>query len=242
MNLAAQSDRVRALKVRNLKPRKLSACATISKERAMNKATGDGRPTIDWSEIHRRLNSARAALEGAIRLTTDEKKAILRERARAMASEPTPAQADDELMEVVEFNLAYENYAVESRFVREVYPLREYTPLPGAPTFVLGIINVRSQILSVLDIRKFFDLPEKGLTDLNKVIIVRRGDMEVGLLVDSIVGARRVRADEIQSSLPTLTGIGAEFLKGVTRERLTILDLEKILSDKRIIVREEVEE
>ncbi len=207
----------------------------------MNQQTDDGRKIIDWSEIHRRLQSARAALEGAIRLTPDEKKAILRERARAMAAEPPPIQRD-EMIEVVEFNLAYENYAVESRFVREVYPLREYTPLPGAPPFVLGLINVRSQILSVLDMRKFFDLPEKGLTDLNKVIIVRHRDMEVGLLADSIMGARRVRADEIQSSLPTLAGIRAEFLKGVTRERLTILDLEKILSDKRIIVSEEVEE
>ncbi|MEW6209394.1 MAG: chemotaxis protein CheW [Acidobacteriota bacterium] len=202
----------------------------------------DGRNKIDWSEIHRRLLAARAALEGTAALSPDEKKAVLKQRAIEMAEEPTPGDEDEERLEVIEFALAYENYAVESRFVREVYPLRHFTPLPAAPPFVLGLINVRSQVLSVLDIRKFFDLPEKGLTDLNKVIIARRGDMEVGLLVDSIAGAKSVRASELQAALPILTGVRAEFLKGVTADRLTILDLEKILSDRRIIVREEVEE
>ncbi|HEY7546202.1 MAG TPA: chemotaxis protein CheW [Blastocatellia bacterium] len=208
----------------------------------MNRTTDDGQKKIDWGEIHRRLQMSISALEGSADIAPERKRAILKERARAIAQEIVPEDTNEERLNVVEFNLAYENYAVESRFVREVYPLGEYTPLPSTPSFVLGLINVRSQILSVLDIRRFFDLPERGLTDLNKVIIVRHRDIEVGLLADSIVGAREVRASEIQAALPTLTGIRAEFLKGITRERMTILDLEKILSDKRIIVREEVEE
>jgi purine-binding chemotaxis protein CheW len=201
----------------------------------------DGKIKIDWSEIHRRLLDARSALEGSAALSSEEKKAVLKRRAIEMAQEPA-VEEDEERLEVIEFALAYENYAVESRFVREVCPLRHYRPLPAAPPFVMGLINVRSQILSLLDIRKFFDLPEKGLTDLNKVIIARHGYMEVGLLVDSVAGVKSVRASEIQTALPTLTGVRAEFLKGVTSDRLTILDLEKILSDRRIIVREEVEE
>src|SRR5439155_25417175 len=128
-----------------------------------------------------------------------------------------------------------------SSSVREVYPLKELTPLPCTPPFVLGIINVRGKILSVIDIKKFFDLPEKGLTDLNKVIIVHADEMELGILADALLGVRAIPLEELQPSLPTLTGIRAEYLKGVTKDRLVILDTEKILSDKGIIVHEEVE-
>ena len=141
----------------------------------------------------------------------------------------------------MEFLLAYEKYGIESSYVREVYSLKELTPLPCTPLFVLGIINVRGQILSVIDIKKFFDLPEKGLADLNKVIILHSDSMEFGILADVMLGVRNVLLSELQPSLPTLTGIRQEYLKGITAERVVILDAEKLLSDKQIIIHEEVE-
>jgi purine-binding chemotaxis protein CheW len=187
------------------------------------------------------METARAALERGLTLTPEETKKILKARAKELAREPEMEETVQGHLEVVEFLLAYETYGIESSSVREVYPLKEFTPLPGTPPFVLGIINVRGQILSVMDIKKFFDLPEKGLTDLNKVIIVRTDGMELGILADVILGVRSIPLEEIQPSLPTLTGIRAEYLRGVTKERLVVLDVEKILSDKRIIVHEEIE-
>jgi purine-binding chemotaxis protein CheW len=169
-----------------------------------------------------------------------EAERILRERARVLARKPTQASADGTTLEVLEFRLATERYAVESRLVQEVHPLRDLTPLPCTPSFVLGIVNVRGRILPVLDLKKFFDLPERGLTDLHRIILVRGNDLELGLLADVIVGVRTVRADTLQLSLPTLTGIRADFLRGVTEERLVVLDLERILQDPKIIVQEEV--
>ena len=93
---------------------------------------------------------------------------------------------------MLEFSLAYERYALETAFVREVYPLKEFTPLPCTPPFVLGIISVRGQILAVIDLKRFFNLPEKGLSDLNKVIILRRGGLEVGLLADAVSGVQAI--------------------------------------------------
>jgi purine-binding chemotaxis protein CheW len=132
-------------------------------------------------------------------------------------------------------------YGVESLYVREVYPLKELTPLPCTPPFVLGIINVRGQILSVVDLRQFFDLPAQRLTDLNKVIVLHDGTMAFGILADAILGVRVIPPDGVQPSLPTLTGIRAAYLKGVTGERLVILDAAKLLTDKALIVFEEVE-
>ena len=93
----------------------------------------------------------------------------------------------------------------------------------------------------MIDIKKFFDLPEKGLTDLNKVIILYDDKMEVSILADVILGVRLVPKGEIQPSLPTLTGIREKYLKGVTNGRVVILDGGKLLSDKKIIIHEEVE-
>ena len=123
--------------------------------------------------------------------------------------------------------------------MREAYPLKDFTPLPGVPPFVLGIANVRGQILSIIDLKKFFDLPEEGLGQLNKLIILRDEQMEFGILADEILGARSIALDAIQAAPPTISGIGAEYLRGVTAERVIILDGEKILNDERIIVHQQ---
>jgi purine-binding chemotaxis protein CheW len=169
----------------------------------------------------------------------EERLRILEARARVLAREPE-SEPEEEGIEVVEFLLAEERYAFPSSCVAEVYPLRELTPLPCTPPFVLGVINIRGKILSVLDLRRFFDLPIRGLSDLNKVIVLRNDAMEFGILADVILAARRIALHTLQPSLPTLTEIRAEYLMGVTEDRLVVLDGGKILSDRRIVVHEEV--
>ena len=198
-------------------------------------ASGSG-----WSEIHHRLDRVEAALKQRLEPSSAEKKQILQARASALAKEITKKEATQSI-EIVEFLLASEKYGIESSYVREVYPMKQFTPLPCTPSFVLGIISVRGQILSVIDIKKYFDLPEKGLTDLNKVILVHTPAMELGILADTILGVRSIPLAQIRPPLPTWTGIHAEYLNGITNERLAILDVEKILSDKRSVVHEEVD-
>jgi purine-binding chemotaxis protein CheW len=166
---------------------------------------------------------------------------ILRARARALAQPPALPQAPETLLELLEFRLAQERYAIETRHVREVYPLKDLTPLPCTPLFVVGIVNVRGRITPVIDIKKFFDLPDKGLTDLHRIILVRGNDLELGLLADLTVGVRSIPIASLQTSLPTFTGIRGEYLKGVTAERLIVLDVDRILADPKIIVHEQVE-
>ncbi|MBI2748072.1 MAG: purine-binding chemotaxis protein CheW [Burkholderiales bacterium] len=202
---------------------------------------GARRPTgIDWREIRGRLEAAREASERGWLPGPEETKEILKARARALAREPRPAQEAADAIEVIEFVVGQERYAVESACVREIYPLNELTPLPCTPPFVLGVVNVRGQILSVIDVKKFFDLPEKGLTDLNKVVVLHSESMEFGVLADRVAGTRVVPLRELQPSLPTLTGIREEYLRGVTADRTVILDAGKLLSDPKIVVHEQV--
>lgn len=195
---------------------------------------------IDWADIYSRLSVVQDTLERGHAPDAAQTQKLLAARAQVLARRADSGRATDDSIELIEFTLVHETYAVESRFVREIHPLRDLTPLPCTPTHVMGIVNLRGHILSVIDIKKFFDLPERGLTDLNKLIVLTDGEMEFGILADVVVGVRAVFTDEIQQSLPTLGGIRSEYLKGVTVERMVILDAQKLLSDRKIVVQEEV--
>lgn len=196
------------------------------------------RASFDWSTIKRRMADAAAVLERSAAPVGEAKTAILKARAKALARE---LQHRDhqvyEQLEVIEFALAYERYALEVAYVREVHSLKEITALPGTPAFVAGIVNVRGQIVSVIDLKRLFELPDKGLTDLNKVILLKHGQMEFGLLVDAVIGVNRLPSSDIQPPLPTIAGARAGYVQGVTRQRVSVLDARKILADPAIVVR-----
>ncbi len=164
---------------------------------------------------------------------------ILRQRARQLAQVRERPHGETGGLELLEFSLAHERYAVETGYVREVGPLKELTPLPGVPPFIRGIVNLRGRILAVLDLKKFFDLPEKGLTDLHRIILVAHEGLELCLLADAVAGVISVAPSQLQPALPTLTGIRETYLKGLTAERLVVLNLARILADPKIIVSEE---
>lgn len=195
--------------------------------------------SIDWKKIHARLEKVRSSIEQGSSPGPEAEKMILRQRARALAKEPEQAGTGEEI-EVIEFLLARERYGIEAAHVREVYHLKDLTPVPCTPPFVLGIINVRGQIISVIDIKKFFDLPDKGLGDLNKVIILKSDDMEFGILADAVLDVSKVSLDDLQPSLPTFTGIREEYLKGIAQDRTVILDAESLLEDRKLVVNEEI--
>jgi purine-binding chemotaxis protein CheW len=193
---------------------------------------------VDWPAVHRRLEATAAAIERQSSLSQQGKKSLLKARAASLAVRPQ-LEAAEQYLEIIEFQLASETYGIELRHAAEVSLLKELTPVPCTPGFVLGIINVHGRVLSVVDLKRFFDLPNQALTDLNRVIVVRKDSMEVGILADAIHGVRRIRLRELRPSLPTLTGVRAEYLKGITRERLIVLDADHLLSDASIVVQEE---
>jgi purine-binding chemotaxis protein CheW len=172
---------------------------------------------------------------------TDDNECVLRARSVKLARTAESPPAAGITLELLEFQLASERYALETRHIREVQPLCDLTVLPGTPPFVLGIVNIRGRILPVLDLRKFFDLPEHGLNDLHRIILVQGNDLEFGLLADVIIGIRGVAADSLQQSLPTLAGVRADYLKGVSDQRLIVLDFERMILDPQIIVHQEIE-
>lgn len=195
--------------------------------------------TIDWEVIHHRLAVASAALAGLRDRDPEETRRILEARARAAAR--PPVQPDDvDRLGILAFSLAGESYGVATGHVREVCQLKGLTAVPCTPPFIAGVMNLRGRILAIVDLRKLFELPARGLTELNRVIVLRSRDNELGLLADSIDGVQSVTVSALQEGLPTLTGIREKFLRGVTGQMLAVLDGDRLLADAGLKVNEQV--
>jgi purine-binding chemotaxis protein CheW len=195
--------------------------------------------SIDWTQIHQRLESVHQALESGTSRSPEAIQSVLRTRAKLLAQEPEGNKKPVGSLEIVEFLLAQEHYAIDSKYISEIQQLRDLTPIPCTPACVLGVMNARGKILWVIDIKKFFDLPEKGLTDSKKVIVVQTEGMELGILADEALGVRSITLGDLQPSLPTFTGVRAKCLRAVTKDSVAVLDVEGLLSDGGIVVNEE---
>jgi purine-binding chemotaxis protein CheW len=191
--------------------------------------------TIDWDAIHRRLAVVAAAISGGLAQNPEETRRILEVRARE-AARPQETPDDAERIEILAFSLAAETYGVETCHVREVCKLKDLTEVPCTPPFVAGVMNLRGQILAILDLRRFFELPNRGLTELSRVIVLGGGDAQLGLLADSIDGVRSIPASDLQGGLATLGGARDGFLKGVTGQLLAVLDGSRLLSSEDLKV------
>ena len=194
------------------------------------------RAPADFAEIRRRIEAVHAVIDRGFAPSAVEERHILKKRAQALARASGGGAAEGETLEAVEFELAGETYAIPLAQVREVGPLHDLTPVPGTPAFILGIINLRGEIRTVIDLKKFFDLPDAGLTQLNQILLLEHDDLQLGILADAIRGVRHLPLADLQPGLPTLTDIRADYLRGVTGDRLVVLDAAKILSDPRLLV------
>ncbi|MCD6073637.1 MAG: cheW40H-5 [Rhodospirillales bacterium] len=169
-----------------------------------------------------------------------ERNSILKERARLLARMPQ-AHSDKNEIDVIAFTLARETYAVELKFVREVYPLRDLTSIPCTPPFLIGIINIRGEMCAVVDLKRLLDLPESGLSNATRAVILQDGAMELGIIADVVLGGRSVNVQDIAQPPATLSGIKSQFLRGITPERLMILNAESILHYPQMVVNKQVE-
>lgn len=192
---------------------------------------------LNWEQVRQKLNDSQAAV-GEKAVSVEKMKKILEERARAL-TKSTEVQTG-ESMQLVVFSLASETYGIATDYVREVQPLRQFTPVPCTPEFVVGVINIRGSIYSVIDIRGFFGVQKQDLSDTTKVILVNAAGLEVGILADDVKGATSLPLSEIKAALAAQAAAKDEYVQGVTKDMLIILNLEALLRDERITVHQEV--
>ena len=192
---------------------------------------------IQWEDVYRTLEDTGQQVTETFQPSPQRRRSILKIRARMLAKPVVKKNGDEERIMVVEFDCAMEHYAVENVFVREVISVSEFTPIPKTPPFILGVIAVRGRIVSLMDLRRCLDMPPTGLVNGSRAVVLADGRMEFAILADRVIGLRSLLTDTLQSTVTTLTGIGAEYLLGVAPDGLIVFDGGKILTDQRIIVR-----
>jgi purine-binding chemotaxis protein CheW len=139
----------------------------------------------------------------------------------------------NEDLQLVAFVLHKEEFAVDIHKVREVLKVAQITPLPQSLDFIEGVINLRGEVIPVVDLRKRFRLADAQKGENSRIIIVEIDDSLVGLIVDSVTEVLHLQASAVEPPPRRLAGTKTEFISGVGKlaERLIIiLDLEKILS------------
>ncbi|MGB4330680.1 MAG: chemotaxis protein CheW, partial [Dethiobacteria bacterium] len=136
-------------------------------------------------------------------------------------------------------------FACDINNVREVLKMVKVTPLPQSLKFVEGVINLRGEVIPVVDLRKRFNLPEVDYSERSRIIIVEVGSSQVGLIVDEVSEVLRLSSSQIQASPSGITGGDNELIVGVGKieqRLLIILNLEYILSTEEQLALEDITE
>jgi purine-binding chemotaxis protein CheW len=167
-------------------------------------------------------------------------RAVLRSRAEALAqTEEEDALSQSEYVDVLQFQLATERYGFELPFVAEVYPAKKVTPIPCTPPFIAGVVNIRGQILTVLDTRLLLGLAITENIDTN-LIILKSGDDRLAFLVDEIIGIQSLPLPDLKPPPHSMPPAQARLIRGLTTLPLIVLDAQAILNDPDIVVDDEV--
>lgn len=148
------------------------------------------------------------------------------------APEKSAAATSDVMLQLVTFSLLEEEFGLPILDVREIIRMTEITPVPHAPAFVEGVINLRGQIIPIVDLRKRFGLTAGELDDDSRIIVVEIVGNILGLVVDSVSEVLRIPVDTI-SPAPAIVanGIGAEYIRGISHHNnkmLILIDLKKV--------------
>lgn len=143
--------------------------------------------------------------------------------------------SDDPIFQWVTFRLAGETYGVNVMQVQEVLRYSEIAPVPGAPHYVLGIINLRGNVVTVIDTRNRFGLEQGEITDNTRIVIIEADTHVVGILVDSVAEVVYLRQSEMETAPNVGNEESAKFIQGVCHkngELLILVELDKLLSDQ----------
>lgn len=141
----------------------------------------------------------------------------------------------DQVLQWVTFRLEDETYGINVMQIREVLRYSEIAPVPGAPDYVLGIINLRGNVVTVIDTRSRFGLMSGEISDNTRIVIIEADKQVIGILVDSVAEVVYLRSSEIDSTPSVGTEESAKFIQGVSNrdgELLILVDLNKLLSDE----------
>jgi purine-binding chemotaxis protein CheW len=147
----------------------------------------------------------------------------------------TAKTENDPILQWVTFRLGDETYGINVMQVREVLRYTEIAPVPGAPSYVIGIINLRGNVVTVVDTRERFGLDQTEVTDNTRIVILESEDQVVGIMVDAVAEVVYLRQSEIEIAPNVGSNESSRYIQGVCHkndELLILIEIEKLLTER----------
>ena len=141
-------------------------------------------------------------------------------------------------LQLVSFQLAKELYGIEITKVREIILITEITRIPETPHFLKGLINLRSSVIPVIDLRARFGLPEAEQSDESRIMVLQALGKTIGIMVDAVSEVLRVKQEQIAPPPPTVSGLGRDYLSGLVKldhRLLILLDIDRIFGQEEML-------
>ncbi|WP_078118951.1 chemotaxis protein CheW [Thiosocius teredinicola] len=152
-----------------------------------------------------------------------------------MSNTAVETSSGDAVIQLVTFRLKDETYGINVMQVQEVLRVTEIAPVPGAPSYVLGIVNLRGNVVTVIDTRTRFGLPTTEVDDSSRIVIIESEQQVVGILVDSVAEVVELRQSEIDTAPNVGTEESSRYIQGVASrdsDLLIVVDLNKLLTEE----------
>ena len=188
----------------------------------------NGRVRIDWDEARRHLQEAETALENALVADAAKIGHVYRDRAIQMAKRHTETATDVRTIRALVFSLGAETYGIAISELAEVLPSTRCTPVPRAAAEIAGVINLRGELRSVIDLRRLLSLPPAADESASCILMLRNGGDEVGLKVGQVEKVQTIREDELASPESGGTEGASGYVKGLSPDKVIVLNPEAL--------------
>jgi purine-binding chemotaxis protein CheW len=216
--------------------------------------------SLDWDRMRQRLSTLGnlSAEEELDTLSPEMVEEVWAQRAVQVAQVPSSEETSD-LIEVVLLRVGRELLGIEVDYITAIRQNEPVTRVPRVPAWVLGVVNLRGSILSVIDLRIFLGLPaalQEDHTDSahekknGLLVVTATREMQMVLMVDDVPGVQALRVKDIHNEASILRGIRPEYVRGIVERHtqvngeeradpVIIVNIEALLSDRRMIIFEE---
>jgi len=182
------------------------------------------RQRIDWVAARRQLAVAESALEKALAADADQIEQVYRRRAAQMAKRHAERAATVRTITVLVFSLGRETYGLPVEDLSEVLPSTKCTPVPRAPAEIAGVINLRGELRSVIDLRRLLSVPAPDDEPAGFILMLRNRGAEVGLKVGHVEKVQTIREDELASPEASAADGSNAYFKGLSPDKVIVLN------------------